>query len=265
MTKTATKVEIMKFPIKISKDDKVTVLGSCFATEMGARMAAAGFKVCTNPFGTVYNPVSVANSIARLDHCVPFRMEECVEMGAGAGKICSWWHHTSFARPTAEEFLVGANATLQKASAWWKESDKVIITFGTAMVWKLVANGEVVSNCLKRPSREFSHEMLSVDQVAAVLSRMITAHPDKEFIFTVSPIRHMGEGAHLNTLSKSTLQLGLQAALKAAGGRRAAYFPSYEIMLDELRDYRWFAADLVHPTEKAADLIFERFIEAILP
>ena len=107
--------------------------------------------------------------------------------------------------------------------------------------------------------------MLSVDQVAAVLSRMISAHPDKEFIFTVSPIRHMGEGAHLNTLSKSTLQLGLQAALESAGGRRAAYFPSYEIMLDELRDYRWFAADLVHPTEKAADLIFERFIEAILP
>ena len=156
----------MKFPIKISKDDKVAVLGSCFATEMGTRMASAGFNVCTNPFGTVYNPVSIANSIARLDHCVPFRRDECVEMGAGAGKICSWWHHTSFARLTEDEFLLNANKSLEEKSAFWKDSNKVIITFGTAMVWKLVSNGEVVSNCLKRPSREFSHEMLSVDHSA---------------------------------------------------------------------------------------------------
>ena len=256
----------MKFPIKISKDDKVAVLGSCFATEMGTRMASAGFNVCTNPFGTVYNPVSIANSIARLDYCVPFRRDECVEMGAGAGKICSWWHHTSFARLTEDEFLLNANKSLEEKSAIWKSSNKVIITFGTAMVWKLVSNGEVVSNCLKRPSREFTHEMLSVDQVAAVLRRMIAAHPDKEFIFTVSPIRHMGEGAHLNTLSKATLHLGLQTALEDPDGlQRAAYFPAYEIMLDELRDYRWFAADRVHPTEEAANLIFERFLEAILP
>ena len=125
------------------------------------------------------------------------------------------------------------------------------------MVWRLVSNGEVVSNCLKRPSREFSHEMLSVDQVAAISSRIVSAHPDKEFIFTVSPIRHMGEGAHINTISKSTLQLGLQAVTGLA-----SYFPAYEIMLDELRDYRWYAADLVHPSAAAADYIWERFREA---
>ena len=159
--------------------------------------------------------------------------------------------HTGF-----QEFLENANSALAEASAAWKESNKVILTFGTAMVWKLVNSGEIVSNCLKRPSREFSHELLSIAQTAAVLRRIISAHPDKEFIFTVSPIRHMGEGAHLNTVSKATLQL----AVEASG---AAYFPAYEILLDELRDYRWFAEDLVHPTKEAADYIWERFNEAI--
>ena len=256
MAKVSTRVEIVKFPVKISHTDKVAVLGSCFANEMGARMKEAGFNVCINPFGTLFNPVSIANSIARLDSAIPFRAEECVEMGAGAGKICSWWHHTSFARHTAEEFLDNANIALQEAAAFWKSSNRVIITLGTAMVWKLVSNDEVVSNCLKRPSREFSHELLSVSQCVMVLNRIIKAHPDKEFIFTVSPIRHMGEGAHLNTVSKATLQL----AIAATG---APYFPSYEIMLDELRDYRWFAEDLVHPSKEASDYIWERFSEAI--
>ena len=256
MTKNKTTVEITKFPVKISRSDKVCILGSCFANEIGARMKDDGFDVCINPFGTLFNPVSIANSIARLDSAIPFRKEECVEMGAGAGKICSWWHHTSFARLTAKEFLENANSALAEASAAWKESNKVILTLGTAMVWKLVNSGEIVSNCLKRPSREFSHELLSIAQTAAVLRRIISAHPDKEFIFTVSPIRHMGEGAHLNTVSKATLQL----AVEASG---AAYFPAYEILLDELRDYRWFAEDLVHPTKEAADYIWSRFREAI--
>ncbi len=257
MTKSITKVEISKFPVKISKTDKTCILGSCFANEIGTRMKDSGYDVCLNPFGTLFNPVSIANSIARLDSAIPFRPDECEPMGAGAGKICSWWHHTSFARPTAEEFLENANSSLRKASLAWKESSKVIITLGTAMVWKLVCSGEVVSNCLKRPSREFSHEMLSLAQISAVLNRIIASHPWKEFIFTVSPIRHMGEGAHLNTISKASLQMAVE-------GTGAAYFPAYEILLDELRDYRWFAEDLVHPTKAAADYIWERFNEAIL-
>ena len=256
MAKDLTRVEINKFPTKILETDTVMVLGSCFANETGARMKESGYKVCVNPFGTLFNPVSIANSIARLDSAIPFRADECVEMGAGAGKICSWWHHTSFARFTVEEFLGNANRALQEASSFWKKSNKVVITLGTAMVWKLVSNGEVVSNCLKRPSREFSHEMLSVAQVAAVLGRIVKSHSDKEFIFTVSPIRHMGEGAHRNTVSKATLHL----AIKSIG---ATYFPAYEIMLDELRDYRWFAEDLVHPSKEAADYIWKRFLEAI--
>ena len=130
-------------------------------------------------------------------------------MGAGAGRVCSFSHHTSFAKPTAEEFLSGANASLSEAAAFWKSANKVLITLGTAQVWKLVESGEVVSNCLKRPAAEFSHEMLGVQQVSLLLQMLIQNNPDKEFIFTVSPIRHLGEGVHVNTLSKATLQLAL--------------------------------------------------------
>ena len=243
----------------MTKDDKISILGSCFANSIGERLIADGFDVCLNPFGTLYNPISIANSIARLDSAIPFRPEECVEMGANAGKICSWWHHTSFARVDAQDFLSNANASLAKASAAWRESNVAIITLGTARVWKLVSNGEVVSNCLKRPSREFSHEMLSVGQVSAVLGSIVRKHPEKEFIFTVSPIRHMGEGAHLNTISKATLHVALESVL----GDRASYFPAYEILIDELRDYRYYAADGSHPSEEAVGIICERFMQTI--
>ena len=243
----------------MTKDDKISILGSCFANSIGERLIADGFDVCLNPFGTLYNPISIANSIARLDSAIPFRPEECVEMGANAGKICSWWHHTSFARVDAQDFLSNANASLAKASAAWRESNVAIITLGTARVWKLVSNGEVVSNCLKRPSREFSHEMLSVGQVSAVLGSIVRKHPEKEFIFTVSPIRHMGEGAHLNPISKATLHVALESVL----GDRASYFPAYEILIDELRDYRYYAADGSHPSEEAVGIICERFMQTI--
>ena len=258
MLKLATQVENKALSVQISPDDKIMVLGSCFADNIGEKLAAGGFDVCVNPFGTLYNPVSVANSIARLGAGAEFGPADCVEMGAGAGLICSWWHHTRFARPTAEEFLANANAALNSAAGFWKSCNKVIITLGTAMVWKLVGSGEVVSNCLKRPSAEFSHEMLSVAQVGAVLQRIVKANPGKEFIFTVSPIRHLGEGAHLNTLSKSTLHIALKEM-------DVAYFPAYEIMLDELRDYRFYAEDLVHPSPTAVELIWQRFLDAAVP
>lgn len=255
MIKLSTPVLTAPLPMQLSLDDRIMVLGSCFADSMGSRLAAAGFNVCVNPFGTLYNPVSICNSVARLTSGQPFTAADCVEMGAGAGLVCSWSHHTSFARPTAEEFLQHANDSLAKASEFWKSANKVLITLGTAMVWKLVSSGDVVSNCLKRPAAEFSHEMLGVQQVGMLLQMLVANNPDKEFIFTVSPIRHLGDGAHANTLSKATLHLAL-------GRLPVCYFPAYEILLDELRDYRYFAEDLVHPSKLAEDIIWERFVAA---
>lgn len=255
MIKLSTPVITTSLPVQLSLGDSIMVLGSCFADSIGSRLSAAGFNVCVNPFGTLYNPVSICNSVARLASGQPFTAANCVEMGAGAGLVCSWSHHTSFARPTAEEFLQHANDSLAKASEFWKSANKVLITLGTAMVWKLVSSGDVVSNCLKRPAAEFSHEMLGVQQVGMLLQMLVEGNPDKEFIFTVSPIRHLGDGAHANTLSKATLHLAL-------GRLPVCYFPAYEILLDELRDYRYFAEDLVHPSKLAEDIIWERFVAA---
>lgn len=236
---------------------KYFVIGSCFATEMGNRMLAAGMDVCLNPFGTIFNPVSISNSIRRLASAEPFTAEECVEMGAGAGKICSFFHHTSFARRTSEEFLENANQALAQAAQEWADADTVIITFGTAWVWRHIASGRIVSNCLKRPGYEFSHELLGLDEVTAIIKELLEKYPQKRFIFTVSPIRHLWNGAHSNQISKATLLM----AIDAAG---AEYFPSYEILLDELRDYSWYAADKVHPSAEAVDIIWKRFSDRIL-
>lgn len=253
-----TSVNVPKLSVQTSLQDKVAVLGSCFADNVGERLADAGFQVCANPFGTLYNPASILSAVRRLGSAEPFTEKDCVEMGAGAGKTCSFSHHTSFARADAVSFLANANASLADASAFWKECRKVMVTLGTAMVWK--HDGMVVSNCLKRPSAEFTHEMLSVDEVTSILEEMVSSNPDKEFIFTVSPIRHLSQGAHLNTLSKSTLHL----ALSRLEGK-VEYFPAYEILLDELRDYRFYSEDLVHPAKVAVDIIWDRFLEAAVP
>ena len=234
----------------IDKKDRIMVLGSCFATNVGIRLQNDGYDVCINPFGTIFNPESIANSVGRLKSAERFTESDCVEMGAGAGKICSFWHHTSFARPTSAEFLSNANAKLIEAASTWAECNKVIITFGTAQVWR--HGGKTVSNCLKRPGYEFTHEMLTLEEIKGCISSIKTK--GKEFLFTVSPVRHMGEGAHVNTISKSLLQV----ALYESG---VDYFPSYEIVLDELRDYRYFNEDKVHPSNEAIDIVYKRFIE----
>jgi len=135
----------------------------------------------------------------------------------------------------------------------------VIITYGTAMVWDHQDAG-IVSNCLKRLEKEFRHYMLNVGQCSEIIREMIESNPSKRFIFTVSPIRHLSLGAQNNTLSKATLHLAIETALKEIPVRqRCCYFPAYEIVLDELRDYRFYAEDLVHPSKLAIDIVWQKF------
>ena len=264
MMKWQTPVAEGKCPVPLRAGDEIMVLGSCFADETGRRLAECGLDVCVNPFGTLYNPVSVCNSISRLQCGVPFTQEDCVEMGAGAGLVCSFSHHTSFARPTPEAFLEHANAALETASARWKSASKVLITLGTAWCWRHLPEGEIVSNCLKRPAGEFSRERLTVPQTAALLKSLVQRYPDKFFVFTVSPIRHLSDGAHGNQVSKSILLLALEEVC-AAFPDRTVYFPAYEILLDELRDYRFYAEDMVHPSLQAAEYVFGKFLSFAFP
>lgn len=262
--KLQTPVETGRSKVGVSLNDKIVILGSCFADNMGQKMVDLGFDVCLNPFGTLYNPVSVCNSVARLTSGIPFSKDECVQMGAGAGLVCSFSHHTSFARRTEDEFLQVANASLKEASLRWKAASKVIITLGTAWIYEYTRSGETVSNCLKIEAKEFTRRRLSVRETATLLMNMIAWHPEKEFMFTVSPIRHFKDGAHGNQISKSTLLLALDEVL-AKFPERCEYFPAYEIVLDELRDYRFYAADMIHPSDQAVDYLWSRFVRFAMP
>ncbi len=262
--KLQTPVPVGRSRVEVSPDDKICVLGSCFADNIGDKMAELGFNACVNPFGTLYNPVSVCNSVSRLSSGIPFTEDECVEMGSGAGLVCSFSHHTSFARSTAEEFLDHANTSLAAASKAWNEAGKVIITLGTAWCFEYIPTGEIVSNCLKIDQKLFRRKRLSVQETSVLLRNLVGRNPGKEFIFTVSPIRHLKDGAHGNQLSKSILILAIEDVCNAFP-ERCEYFPAYEILLDELRDYRFYAEDLVHPSQQAVSLIWNRFVDFAVP
>lgn len=263
MIKLQTPVEIPESSIKIGFSDAIILLGSCFSDNIGSIMKDMGFDVMTNPFGTLYNPVSVCNSIRRLDSAVPFSEDECVQMGAGSQLFCSFSHHTAAARSSKEKFLAEVNAALSDANAFFRRASTIIITLGTAWTFRFNATGEIVSNCLKRDAKEFTRECLPLRTCEVLLNSLVERYPSKRFIFTVSPIRHLKDGAHGNQLSKSTLLLAVDSVVQKHADR-CCYFPAYEIMMDELRSYRFYAEDMVHPSAQAVNYIWERFCEFAL-
>ena len=261
MLKLQTPVETGKSKVRVSVDDRILVLGSCFADNTGKKMTDLGLKACVNPFGTLYNPLSILSSLKRLLSGEPFIASDCRMMGSGAGLVCSFHHHTSFARKTEEEFLENANSALKSASIFFRECDKVLITFGTSRCYRHIADDMIVSNCLKRDAREFAVERMTVESVTDAMEEIhsICAASGKEMIFTVSPIRHMKDGAHGNSLNKAALLLAVDMICSEYSD--CEYFPAFEIMMDELRDYRFYAEDMVHPSSQAVNYIWERFQE----
>ena len=247
------------------------MLGSCFSDNIGRQLADFGFDVCVNPFGTLYNPISIMQSIELLASDRVFDDSDCIQIGAGDERWCSFSHHTSFARESREEFLTNANKALADAREHFSSCNKIIITLGTAWCFRNLDTGKVVSNCLKRPANEFIRERLTSSEVTQALTRIAKLCPGKEFIFTVSPIRHFKDGAHGNQVSKSALLLGIDDFLSGTlthrlqNGEHSDYFPAYEIMMDELRDYRFYAEDMCHPSQQAVDYIRERFLSWALP
>ena len=249
--------------VGISYDDKIMMLGSCFSDNIGRQLQEYGFNVCINPFGTLYNPASIGAAIDRLISRRHFTADDCVEIGAGSTRICSFYHHTSMSGKDADEFLAKANSVLEEAADFFRDCNKIIMTLGTSWCFRHTGSGAIVSNCLKHPAAEFKRERLSPDEISRIL-RKITATEcgrPKEYIFTVSPIRHFKDGAHGNQLSKAGLLLGIDAAT----GDNSDYFPAYEIVMDELRDYRFYAEDMCHPSAQTVGYIRDRFLEWALP
>jgi hypothetical protein len=252
-----TKVEFGNASPFISTKDRTVTLGSCFSDEIGHRLSDNGFEVLCNPFGVLYNPASIARSVELLAGDRRFTEGDIVSTQDG---FSSFYHHSRFNRPTAEEFLDNANRSLEQASAFFSQARFALVTFGTAWVFRHRQRDMIVSNCHKLPAAEFERSMLSAEQCGALVEGMVSAFPDKTWIFTVSPIRHLADGAHGNRLSKATLLLAVDGVVKAHP-LNCFYFPAYEIMEDELRDYRFYQENMTHPTSQAADYIFERFTD----
>lgn len=278
MLKLQTSVTDAPYKVGISYDDKIMMLGSCFSDNIGGELADLGFDVMVNPFGTLYNPISILNSVKRLVSGELFDEEDCVQIGAGDERWCSFSHHTSFACPTCEEFLTSANSELLKAREFFMRCNKIIITLGTSWCFRHLETGATVSNCLKHVPQEFMRYRLNVNDVADALRKItgiwngLVECAPKQFIFTVSPIRHFKDGAHGNQISKSTLLLGIEEFLEGCPVDLslepfylADYFPAYEIVMDELRDYRFYAEDMCHPTNQTVNYIRERFLDWALP
>ena len=280
MLKLQTPVADQPCKVGISYNDRILMLGSCFSDSIGRQLADLGFDVMVNPFGTLYNPVSILQSLERLASAQRFTKEDCIQIGAGDERWCSFSHHTSFARNSVEEFLQNANDALDEARSFFLSCDKIIITLGTSWCFRNVDSGMVVSNCLKRPANEFVRERLSATEVCQALHEALKictctecdGFKPKQLILTVSPIRHFKDGAHGNQLSKAALLLGVDeflcgcpVDLSMNPRYPADYFPSYEIVMDELRDYRFYAEDMCHPSKQTADYIRERFLSWALP
>lgn len=247
--KLQTIVDIKPIPWQIRYEDKILLVGSCFADSIGQMMAQRGLQVTCNPFGTLYNPVSIAQAM---------QMTELPPLVEHDGLWHSMAHHGSFSRATEEETREAVVQSIETMQRALKEATVVIVTFGTAWIYEM--NGEIVGNCHKLPENCFTRRRLSADEIGALWAPLIARYPDKHWLFTVSPIRHIKDGLHENQLSKATLLQAVDAISRQHTA--VSYFPSYEILLDELRDYRFYAEDLVHPSPVAIQYIWERFAES---
>ncbi len=289
-----TRIDIPASEWKMETGAKVLLVGSCFADEVGQRFVRGGFEAMVNPFGTLYNPASIAVNLLRalsekevelprssiipsvgasistwgtqVDRCGARRLT-----GVGhtvfedaEGRWHSWLHHSSFSSTDVATVVERINSTTHRVADFLRGADVLIVTLGTAIIYRLKETGMLVANCHKQPDSLFVRERLNaydiVDQWQMLLQLLESVNPNLKVIFTVSPIRHKRDGYHVNQISKGIL---LQAVDEIVNGQlpnsKCGYFPSYEIMMDELRDYRFYADDMIHPSTQAVEYIWQRF------
>lgn len=243
----------------INHNSKILMLGSCFAENIGKKLIECGFDVIINPMGILYNPISIHTALKRLIEGRKFTEEDLFYQN---GLWASFMHHGSFSHSDKNEALKIMNDRLEEGHKQLKNITHLIITFGSSEIYE--RNGNVVSNCHKLPAREFTHRLLSIDEIItqySTIKSLLTSNTDLQTIFTISPVRYLGNGAHHGQINKATLLLATNQICKTT---KTNYFPAYEIMMDELRDYRFYATDMIHPNETAINYIFQRFTETYL-
>lgn len=254
----STPVQITESERKISYNDRIISLGSCFAENIGSKLQNACFSINVNPFGIQFNPASIARNLNRLLEGFPFSEED---LKIHNDLWFSFSHSTLFSGEDKDYVLKGMNKRFTEASDDLSKLTYLFITWGTSWVYEHVENSEVVNNCHKLDAKLFRKFRLEPDSIVKdyekIFEKLYEINPDLRIVLSVSPVRHWKDGAHENTLSKSVLHLA--SSMLEEKFKNVSYFPSYEILMDELRDYRYFADDMCHPTDLAVNYIWEKF------
>lgn len=253
-----TQIPISKHKNNISHKDKIMLLGSCFTENIGNKLSINGFETLINPFGILYNPFSICSSLNRIINLKFLDSEDLV-------KVNEFWfsyeHHGVFRDEKCVNLLQTINLGITKANLFLKQTNWLIITLGTAWVFFLKENNKILGNCHKLNPQLIDKKLLSVDEIVENTSLTINnireINPNIKIILTVSPIRHWKQGYRENIISKSALHLATNQLCETIND--CFYFPAYEIVMDELRDYRFYQADMLHPSEIAVDYIWEKF------
>lgn len=262
--KLITEVALPDYPFRLDHKSPTLMMGSCFTENIGRQLERYRFPVCTNPFGVIYNPLSVKKGLEALIRKEAYRAED---LNLHNDLWFSFDHYTGFSSPDRDEALVDINNSFSRAKEVLKKAGVLILTWGTSWVYRYRQSGEVVCNCHKIPAREFTRTQLSTREIIAAyesfLPELFEFNPSLKIIHTISPVRHWKDGAHGNQLSKAALLLAGDA-LQNKYRDNFFYFPSYEIVMDELRDYRFYAGDMLHTSDQTSAYIWEKFKEVLL-
>ncbi|MBO7585560.1 MAG: GSCFA domain-containing protein [Bacteroidales bacterium] len=256
-----TNIPAPEYPFEINYNSKIMLLGSCFSDNIGSYFYRHRFQVCSNPFGVLFNPVSIDHALRLLMHPESFDKDRYFLKNRDLW--VSFAHHGKFSRENFEEFERNIDEQLAAAAQFFRETDILFVTFGTAFCYKYIPRDLIVANCHKIPNYQFDRLRLDVKKIVSLWNTTLQAvrevRPDMKVVFTVSPVRHAGDGMHENSLSKAVLLL---AEEKLVDQESTFYFPSYEYLVDDLRDYRFYAKDLCHPNDLAIDYLEEKVAES---
>jgi hypothetical protein len=260
-----TQISIPKSDFPIGYDSMVVSLGSCFAVNMAEKLEYLKFQNAVNPFGILFHPIAIENF---LDFAVNGKRLSEKDAFFHQERWHSFATHSDLSNSNKAIFLQKANAAIDATQNQITTATHIIITYGTAWVYREKTSVNVVANCHKLPQQQFDKEILSVESIFNSIQNTIALiqkiNPTAQIIFTVSPVRHFKDGFPENQWSKSNLISALQSAIKGQASSNLTYFPSYEIMMDELRDYRFYAEDMMHPSQIAIDYIWKRFTDTTI-
>lgn len=243
---------------EIAHCNKLLSMGSCFSENIGGRLLEYKFSIIVNPYGILFNPIAITES---LQHIIDYRQFSESDIFYYNQRWQSFFHHGRFANVDKEICLNEVNTAIKQTHQQIQNLDYLIVTLGTANVFVHKKSNQIVANCHKMPSDEFERKRLTINEITAafepIFGQLKRINPNLKIIFTVSPVRHIRDGFVENQRSKATLLLAIDELVKKY--YFVSYFPAYELVIDDLRDYRFFKDDMIHPSKLAVDYVWDYF------